>query len=43
MLLGMMTVFASAADASIKLKNWNRNDVFNFEYTGANEGSWVGI
>lgn len=43
MLLGMMAVFASAADASIKLKNWNRSDYFEFEYTGANEGSWVGI
>lgn len=43
MLLGMMTVFASAAGASIKLVNWTRNDFFDYTWTGGGKDSWVGI
>ena len=39
MLLGMMTVFAGA---TIKLTS-QRADYFEFEYTGAEKNSWVGI
>lgn len=42
MLLGMMTVFAGAAGATIKLTS-QRADYFEFEYTGAEKNSWVGI
>ena len=42
MLLGMMTVFAGAAGATIKLTSF-KSDYFEFEYTGAGKDSWVGI
>ena len=42
MLLGMLTVFASAAGATIKLTSF-KSDYFEFEYTGAGKDSWVGI
>lgn len=42
MLLGMMTVFAGAAGATIKLTSF-KSDYFEFEYTGAGKDSWVGL